>query len=148
MKRLLAGLLFLSLLGCSSGVHQRLPEVDHSLDGSWLVRSAELGGKPFAALIGFGLKINGNAYGVGVPPNYHDRGRLVMFGDELAGEPGRLDVVGEEGPNQGKRFPAIYRLLAGGRELEICYDLAGEERPRQFSSREGSKQLRVSYQRQ
>jgi uncharacterized protein (TIGR03067 family) len=54
-------------------------------------------------------------------------------------------VVGEDGPNKGKRYPAIYRL--NGRELEICYDLSEQDRPRDFVSREGTKLFRVTYAR-
>lgn len=54
-----------------------------------------------------------------------------------------MDVVGEDGPNKGKRYPAIYRF--GSRELEICYDLAEKERPSDFVSREGTLLLQVTY---
>lgn len=147
MKRFLPGMFAMLLISCASqhGPRPHAPESDHDIDGAWIIQSAELGGKPYAFPPGFGIRINGNAYGAGVPP-YNDRGRLVFFGDELAGEPGRIDVLGEDGPNKGKRYPAIYRLLSG-RELEICYDLAGMERPREFVSREQTRQLRVTYVR-
>ena len=149
-KRVLLLAIALLLVSCANhhGLRPPLPQTDHAIDGTWIIKSAEFSGKPFAAPSGFGLKINGNAYGAGVPP-YSDRGSLVFFGDELAGEPGRLDVLGEDGPNKGKRYPAIYRLVpgTGGRELEICYDLSGNERPREFVSREQSLQFRVTYGR-
>ena len=58
-----------------------------------------------------------------------------------------VDVVGEDGPNKGKRYPAIYRFAgnANNRELEICYDLSEKERPAEFVSREGTMLLRVTY---
>lgn len=145
---LLAFALLVSSCANNQGLRPPLPQADHAIDGTWIIKSAEYSGKPFAAPPGFGVKINGNAYGAGVPP-YIDRGSLVFFGDELAGEPGRLDVRVEAGPNKGKRYPAIYRLLpgSGGRELEICYDLSGNERPREFVSREESLQFRVTYAR-
>ena len=145
---LLAFALLLSSCANNHGLRPPLPQSDHAIDGTWIIKRAEFSGKPFAAPPGFGLKINGNAYGAGVSP-YSDRGSLVFFGDELAGEPGRLDVLVEAGPNKGKRYPAIYRLLPGssGRELEICYDLSGNDRPREFASREQTLQFRVTYAR-
>jgi len=52
-------------------------------------------------------------------------------------------VVGEVGPNKGKRFSALYRMV--GRELEIVYDLSGVNRPVDFVSRDGTQLLRVTY---
>jgi uncharacterized protein (TIGR03067 family) len=92
----------------------------------------------------FELQIADNKYRAGAAAQ-SDRGKLILFGDELAGEAARMDVVGEEGPNKGKRFPAIYRF--NGRDLEVCYDLAETERPREFVSREATMLLRVTYTR-
>ena len=72
----------------------------------------------------------------------HLRGALANALDTQAAP---IDIVGEDGPNQGKRFPAIYRLNA--RELEMCIDLAGEARPTEFVSREGTLLVRVTYTR-
>ena len=128
----------------------RARAVDTTLIGSWVVKNADLGGKPFSLPPGFELKINGAEYGirdVNKSSSYVDVGALVFFGDELAGEPRRLDVMGKEGPNKGKRIPAIYRVSLSGREFEICYDLGEKERPTDFVSREGTQWLRVSYVR-
>lgn len=147
MKRIFIFMLALLLASCVNqhGLRPPLPQTDHAIDGIWILKTAEFSGKPFATAPGFGIRIGGNVYGAGVPP-YRDRGTLVFFGDELAGEPGRLDVLGEDGPNKGKRYPAIYRLLPG-HELEICYDLSGNERPREFVSREQTLQFRATYAR-
>ena len=122
----------------------RAPVVDRDLNGTWLIRNAELGGKPLPVPPTFELQIVGLQYSAGIPPP-RDRGRIVLFGDELAGQAARMDVLGEEGPNKGKRHPAIYRFV--GRELEICYDLSEKERPNEFISREGTTLLRVTYYR-
>ena len=124
--------------------------IDTALIGSWTVKSTDLGGQPFSMPPGMELKINGAEYGIrdlNKSSSYVDTGKLVFFGDELAGEPRRLDVLGKEGPNKGKRIPAIYRVSLSGRELEICYDLDEKERPTDFVSRAGTQWLRVSYVR-
>ncbi len=126
-----------------SGLRDVEPVIDGNLTGTWLIKKAELGGKDFQAP-GFELQIAGDQYRAGTPPPA-DRGKLVLFGDELAGEARRMDVVGESGPNKGKRLPAIFRMSSNNRELEICYDLAGKERPGDFVSREGTQTLRVTY---
>ena len=149
MKKAVSGLLLLItilLFGCASNREFRELEsiTDENLNGTWLIRKAELSGKNLPMPSGFELQIAGTQYRAGTPPP-GDRGKLILFGDELAGEAARMDVVGEDGPNKGKRFPAIYRFK--GRELEICYDLSEQDRPTEFVSREGTKVLRVTYGR-
>ena len=120
----------------------RQPVIDRDLNGTWLTRRAELGGKNFPLPPTFELQIAGTQYRAGsLPPS--DRGRIILFGDELAGQAARMDLAGEEGPNRGKRYPAIYRFV--GSELEICYDLSEKERPNEFISRAGTMLLLVSY---
>jgi uncharacterized protein (TIGR03067 family) len=54
-----------------------------------------------------------------------------------------VDVIGEDGATKGQRLPAIYRF--NGNEMEICYDLAGKERPAEFASKPGTQQFRITY---
>lgn len=133
------------LTACGSPPYRPPAVTDSDLNGTWLIRKAELGGKSLP-MPGFALIINGTEYRAGAVANGgapNDRGTLVLFGDEVAGEARRIDVIGLEGPNKGKRYPAIYRF--SGRELEICYDLAEKDRPTDFVSREGTRVLRVTY---
>ena len=152
MKYVFASLLLLSTLiltSCASPeFREREPVTDSNLNGTWLIKKAELGGKNFPMPPAFELQIAGTQYRAGSvtnSPTPSDRGKLVLFGDELASQAARMDVVGEDGPNKGKRYPAIYRF--NGRELEICYDLSEKERPTEFVSREGTMLLRVTYLR-
>jgi uncharacterized protein (TIGR03067 family) len=121
------------------------PVVDAELNGLWGVRSADTAGKPMAMPPGLELRIVEDRYATGISGSYNDRGRIELFGDELAGQLRRMDVVGEVGMNKGKRFSAIYRMV--GRDLEIIYDLSGNGRPTDFISREGTQHMRVTYQR-
>ena len=133
-----------SLLASCTGPEfkDREPVIDRELNGTWVIRKAELGGKPLPVLSTFELQIAGSQYRAGIPPP-SDRGKIILFGDELAGQAARMDVVGEEGPNKGKRYLANYRFV--GRELEVCYDLSEKERPNEFISREGTTLFRVTY---
>ncbi len=134
-----------SILGESPRTQIRQPIVDNEIAGSWSIKSAEMAGKPMVMSPELELRIQGDRYGVGIPSGYADRGRIELFGDELAGQARRMDVIGEVGPNKGKRFPALYRQV--GRELEIIYDLSGANRPVDFVSREGSQLFRVTYRK-
>ncbi|MEO8384751.1 MAG: TIGR03067 domain-containing protein [Betaproteobacteria bacterium] len=135
--------LLLLLASCAGREFKdREPVIDRDLNGTWLIRKAELGGKKHPLQPTFELQIAGSQYRAGTPPP-SDRGKIILFGDELAGQAARMDVVGEDGPNKGKRYPAIYRFV--GRELEICYDLSEKERPSEFVSREGTMLFRVTY---
>ena len=155
MKKIIASVtatLLVLVAGCTSALQpkEREPVIDTNLIGTWLVRQAELSGKNFPVPSTFELKISGTRYHAGFPGNAalaNDYGKIVLFGDEVAGQAARVDVVGEDGPNKGKRFPAIYRLneKSNGRELEMCYDLSEKERPSEFVSREGTMLLRVTY---
>jgi uncharacterized protein (TIGR03067 family) len=128
---------------------ERQPVLDRDLNGTWLVKKAELAGKNFPMPPTFELQISSTQYRAGNVANGapYDRGKIVLFGDEFAGQAARMDVLGEDGPNKGKRYPAIYRFAgnAYNRELEICYDLSEKERPAEFVSREGTMVLRVTY---
>ena len=135
--------LLLLLASCTGHEFKdRDPVVDRDLNGTWLIRKAELGGKSLSLPPTFELQIAGTQYRAGTPPA-NDRGKIILFGDELAGQAARMDVVGEDGPYKGKRYPAIYRFI--GRELEICYDLSEKERPGEFVSGDGTLLFRVTY---
>ncbi len=107
------------------------------LDGKWIPIEAELGGTKMAAgaLSSFELAIRNGTYEV---PG--DVGRI-----ELKDGTNEMDVIGTDGPNKGKTFPAIYELDQD--LLTICYDLAGKERPKAFATESGTKQFLVKYKR-
>ncbi len=134
----------MSILGESPRSH-RQPLVDSDLNGLWAIKSAELAGKPLVTAPEFELRITDDRYGAGLSSSYSDRGRLELFGDELAGQARRLDVIVEVGMNEGKRIPALYRMI--GRELEIIYDMSGTSRPTDFVSREGTQHFRATYRK-
>ncbi len=113
------------------------------LDGKWAPVSAELAGQPFpeSVLRTITLTITGNKYTV-VVGDQTDRGRLDV---NTAKKPKTMDVVGTEGPNEGKTFLAIYE--ADKQMLRICYDLDGKQRPTEFKTKGGTKQFLATYKR-
>ena len=141
------------LAGCAAAPVREPARVaisDANLNGTWIVKQAEFAGRSLPVPPGIELQINGNQYSVASLTNRalpSDKGSIVVFVDGAAGKIGHVDVVGEDGPNQGKRFPAIYRFIRGAseRELEMCYDLSGKVRPTEFASPDGTLLLRVTY---
>ncbi|MBL8519826.1 MAG: hypothetical protein JNK75_04060 [Betaproteobacteria bacterium] len=132
------------LAGCvAPPLKPAAPVTDDRVNGTWEIRAAELAGKDFKAP-GFILEIADNRYRGGTPPTL-DSGSIVLYGDEVAGEARRMDVLGESGPNKGRRMMAIYRFV--GRDLEACYDLSGKDRPQSFESKPGTMLFRVTYKR-
>ena len=120
-------------------------EADDSTDmqGVWLPVEAALGMQqlPRDTLRSMRLKIAGGQYEV-VVGNEADRGRLNL---DATLTPKALDIVGTEGPNKGKTILGVYELT--GDTLRICYNLAGDTRPRDFNPRGEAGLFVVIYKR-
>jgi uncharacterized protein (TIGR03067 family) len=114
------------------------------LDGTWLPTTAELGGKPFPDEIrkSIKLEIKGEKYTV-TTGKAVDQGTLKR---NAAAKPKEMDIVGTDGPNKGKTFPAIYEQ--DGDTLRICYDLSGKNRPTEFKSPKDTLHFLVTYKRE
>lgn len=119
------------------------PDDAKFIQGNWKPTTAELAGKPMddAILKVISLKIAGSNYEVFVGDK-PDRGTYTL---DASTTPKSMTVIGTEGPNQGKTFPAIYEL--NGDTLRICYDLSGAKQPAEFKSLAGTKLYLVTYQR-
>jgi uncharacterized protein (TIGR03067 family) len=70
-----------------------------------------------------------------------DKGTLKL---DTKPEVKTMDIVGTDGPNKGKTFPAIYEL--DGDRLKICYAMEGTKRPTEFKVA-GAKTLLVVYEK-
>ncbi len=116
---------------------------DKAIQGTWTPSKAELGGKPMAesVLKTITLKMDHGKYEVLVGKN-PDNGTYTL---DATSKPRGITVVGTEGPNVGKTFPAIYELKKD--TLRICYDLSGTKRPSEFKTTPGTKLYLVTYQR-
>ena len=112
-----------------------------TIQGNWKPAQAELAGQPMpeAVLKTISLKLDDGKYEVFVG-EHPDRGTYTI--DPVTKS---ITVIGTEGPNHGKTFPAIYELK--GDTLRICYDLSGAKRPAEFKSVAGTKLYLVTYHR-
>ena len=114
-----------------------------AMDGVWIAKSAELGGQPMAAdtVKTIKLEMKAGKYTVTVGQAV-DRG-TVKYGSTK--KPKTMDIAGDDGPNKGKTFLAIYEL--SGDSLKVCYDLSGTSRPTEFKTA-GTKLFMATYQRE
>jgi uncharacterized protein (TIGR03067 family) len=112
------------------------------LDGTWIPVEAELGGTKLGtgALSNFQLVIHNNHYEV---PG--DVGRIELISAEDKDGLHAMDVIGTDGANKGKTFPAVYTL--DGDTLRICYDLSGKARPAALATEQGTRLFLVQYAR-
>jgi uncharacterized protein (TIGR03067 family) len=111
--------------------------------GTWLPTAAELSENPFdeATLKTMKLVIEGDKYTVTI-------GKLIDKGTtkiDPAAKPKTMDIIGDDGPNKGKTFLAIYEL--NGDTLRVCYDLTGKVRPSEFKTKKGELLFLATYKR-
>jgi uncharacterized protein (TIGR03067 family) len=113
------------------------------IQGTWLPTKAEIGGKSMGNdfIASTTLTLADGKYEVfaaGTP----DKGAYAI---DPALKPKSMDITGTEGPNAGKKIPAIYELR--GDTLRICYGLGGRARPTEFKSPPGTQDFLVIYMR-
>ena len=138
-------LLLCLLVGASQFVSAANASSDReAIQGLWKPVTAELSGQPMpdTVLQIISLKLDHGNYEVNVG-EAPDRGTYTL---DPGTNPKAITVIGTEGPNQGRTFPAIYEL--DGDMLRICYDLSGGRRPAEFKSLAGTKLYLVTYKRQ
>jgi uncharacterized protein (TIGR03067 family) len=103
------------------------------LDGIWTCESATINGKQLDEATAKSLKLtlNGEQYKT-------ERGDQVLFDSTYSvdptANPKRIDMVGI-GELQGKIGQGIYKLEKD--RLTMCYSMPGNDRPKQFASKEG-----------
>ena len=132
-------LLFIATLAAAAG---EKPDAK-AIEGTWAPVKAELAGQPFpeTVLKTISLKLDGGKYDVSVAGE-PDKGTYTL---NPSTKPKSMVIVGTEGPNKGKTFPAIYELA--GDILRVCYDLSGKERPAEFKTIAGTQLYLVTYHR-
>jgi uncharacterized protein (TIGR03067 family) len=113
-----------------------------AIQGTWLPVKAELGGVTMKDdfLKSIVLNLDGAKYEV--TAESVDKGTYTI---DPAAKPKTLDITGTEGPNVGKKIPAIYELE--GDTLRVCYGLRGSPRPTEFKSLTGTQTFLVTYKR-
>lgn len=110
-------------------------------------------GKPIAAVLGgmklppadlkaITLKITGGNYEVTVEGEKEsDKGTCTL---DTSTSPKRMTIKSTEGKNRGKTFLAIYEMKDA---LRVCYDLSGQEFPKEFEAPKGTQLYLVGYRR-
>jgi lactoylglutathione lyase len=113
------------------------------IEASWIPTSFELSGQklPEAAFKDTKLVLADGRY---TYQNDHGTYKLIHTDDPK--DQKAMNITGTEGPNQGKTFMAIYELT--GDTLRICYDLAGKTRPKEFTTKAGTKEFLATYKRE
>ncbi|MSR30861.1 MAG: TIGR03067 domain-containing protein [Gemmataceae bacterium] len=138
----MAGFTFMLLATLTAA---QTPEEDlKKMAGTWRVAEAELAGEklPLETLKKITLTIKDGKYITRVGETI-DEGKLKIYPDK---RPKGMDIIGGEGPNKGKTYPAIYEFA--GNSLLICYDLSEKKRPEAFKTEKGSQLFLASYKRE
>jgi uncharacterized protein (TIGR03067 family) len=114
------------------------------LDGTWLPIEAQLGSNklPDEFLQSVRLVLKSGEYSSHVG-DVVDRGKLNV---DITATPKTMDIVGTDGPNQGKTIPAIYEFKDG--KLRVCYSIGADPRPTEFSTAGGEKYFLATYRRE
>ncbi len=138
--------LFSAVLSVALGLGRLLadPASDlQTVQGHWQPSQAEIAGKPmpdaFVKSVRMSLKNGKYEVMVGDKP---DRGTYTL---DASSKPRQMIIVGTDGPNVGKTFPAIYEIT--GDTLRICYDLSGMKAPTEFKTLPGTRLYLVTYRR-
>jgi uncharacterized protein (TIGR03067 family) len=97
------------------------PKHSERVDGTWLGSKAELDGKPFPEELTRTIQITvaKGKYKVAVSGTFEEG----TFKLNPSTTPKSLDLIGTNGPNEGKLLLAIYEL--DGDTLKVCYDFTG-----------------------
>jgi uncharacterized protein (TIGR03067 family) len=114
-----------------------------AVQGLWRPLKADLGGQPMTedVLKMITLRLKDDRYVVSVGGQL-DKGTCTV---DSSTQPKGMTIIGTEGPNQGKKFPAIFEVE--GDTLRVCYDLSGKRRPAEFKSLAGTQLYLVTYHR-
>ncbi len=114
-----------------------------AMAGKWAIIKAEAGGQDFTDVVkGLDLTIRPDGGYKVVIGGKDDEGTVTL---DPAKTPKQMDILGKVGPNAGKTLKTIYKL--DGDTLVVCYELGGGDRPTEFKTKAGSKQLLAEYKR-
>ncbi len=102
-----------------------------SPEGAWAAKEAVVAGTAFPRVVtkSITLLIAGQRYEVNVG-GILDKGECTV---DVSSSPGRMKIVGEEGPNTGKTCLAIFEF-PDPTTLRVSYDMTGTEYPSTFES--------------
>jgi uncharacterized protein (TIGR03067 family) len=119
--------------------------------------------QPAPDVKGTWLPTDGVAAGQKLPDNVLSTTKLIMTPEtytvivgeqkedgelkiDFAKKPATVDVRPTMGPNKGKMIPAIIEVT--GDTMKVCYNTAGPDRPKDFTSTAENKFVLMTYKRQ
>lgn len=111
-----------------------------NLNGKWKCISALIGGGNFQYK-NLSVEVKNGNYS-SVVNNQKQSGQVIINESAI---PKQMDIAIKEGPDQGKTLPAIYDLK--GKELTVCYNIVGSNRPTEFSSTKENGFLLLKFQK-
>ena len=116
-----------------------------TFQGTWVLVSAEKGGKKLAQDKGIKLQIEENKYAL-TQQSSAVIGHRGTFTLDPSKNPKTTVVNVTEGPDKGKSFLGIYQLSSD--DYTVCFAPPGKERPKDFSSASGSGNLLQLWKRE
>lgn len=113
-----------------------------ALAGTWVVQSAEIGGKDVLdSFKGITLTLANDTYAVKVG-DAEDKGTITL---DPSKSPKAMDVTGTEGANRGKTYPCAYELKDD--TLTVCYGLDFKTRPTELKTGKDAQRMLIVYKR-
>jgi uncharacterized protein (TIGR03067 family) len=119
------------------------------LQGTWKLKEITLDGKPFAAgeITGAIFTFAGDV--LVIDPAQQDNivfpKQKLRFAIRPDRKPKAIDTENLDGPDKGKEIAGIYKVV--GDVLSICIATKGNNRPTDFTSREGSSRALYTLER-
>lgn len=120
------------------------PDLDR-LQGTWQLVAMETEGHevPADELKGRTAVYEGNRLSLRSGADVRRRGIVTL---DSSRSPGAMNTWDQDGPFADQTVPGIYEL--SGDTLKVCFARPGEERPKRFTTKEGTGFLYCVYRRQ
>jgi uncharacterized protein (TIGR03067 family) len=141
MRRAILVVLAVSLLGADEQKADSKKDLEQ-LKGTWNVESITVDGAKKEDLTGGKFTFDGDKMMIKLGDMIHEG----TFKLDASKEPKQIDVTPGDGPDKDKLLEGIYFLSKD--ELKLCIGHhSGDERPKDFESKEGSKGLLIVLKR-
>jgi uncharacterized protein (TIGR03067 family) len=115
------------------------------MQGTWSGTFIEAGGAPIPdkeKAVKVKLVVKADKYTVFLDEMKYTEGQLKL---DASKKPRAIDATPADGPFKGKMQPGIYAFE--GDEMRVLFSEPGAERPSEFKTKEGTKQMLARYKR-
>jgi uncharacterized protein (TIGR03067 family) len=141
MRRALFVAMLVGLVAGADGKKDDAKADQERLKGTWTIVSIERDGKANENAVGGKVTFDGDTMTFKVKDNEH-KGTFKL---DPTKKPRQIDLTPGDGPEKDKVVEGIYSLKKD--ELKICIAHPGNERPKDFESKEGSGHSLVTLKR-